>query len=131
MVLDALAPVDPLERLLAQAADGYSEWNYPRRWVFGLAVAVILLAAGFTGARTHADVRAGTLTALAASVIGGVLAVLVAVIGRAVLGPLGFFFDIEGLLPLSMAGTVLGTVGAMIGRGVRPHRAAAMPTRSV
>jgi hypothetical protein len=126
MVLDALAPVDPLDRFLAQATDGYSEWDYPRRWMLGVAVVVTSLGAGCTGARRHHDVRMGILVALAASLVGALLSVLVAATGRSLLGPEGFFFDAEGVLPMSMIGTLLGTVGAMIGRGApaaSPRRA--------
>ena len=57
--------------------------------------------------------------ALATSVVGAMVAVLVGALGRGVLGATGFFFDAEGVLPISMIGTLLGTLGAMIGRGTR------------
>ena len=96
MVLDALAPVDPLDHFLAQATDSYSEWDYPRRWVLGVAVVMTSLGAGWAGARRHHDVRMGILVALVASLVGALLAVLVAAPAGACSARKGSFSTLKG-----------------------------------
>jgi len=130
LLFDVFSPVDPVERFLAQARSDYSEFNYPRRWLPAVAVVLIFMGAGFrVGGRTG-RVGRGALAAMSASAIGSLVYVALVVLANMLpMGPqdprgntppdLQYFGNVPvGLAPaLLMFSAVLGTVGAMFGRG--------------
>ena len=131
LVVETYDPVDPVERLLARVRDDYSEFNYPRRWVPAAAVALIMIGGGLRGAWRTARVGMGTMAALAASVIGSLAYVTLVALGNtlplAPQDPLGnspgdlqFFGNVPSMLVpvLAMLSTVLGTIGALVGRAL-------------
>jgi len=131
LLVEVFDPVDPVDRFLARARDDYSEFNYPRRWVPAVAVALIMIGGGLRAAWRTARVGMGTIAALAASVVGSLAYVTFVALGNTLpLGPqdplgnsprdLQFFGNIPSMLipVLAMFGTVLGTIGALFGRAL-------------
>jgi hypothetical protein len=107
--------------------------NYVDRSV-DVSVAVVWIAffAGFWGAWVSARVRTGTLLAMVASTMGWVMSVVVAAFIGIVQSPatlIGALTSDDEVLGLSLiliaVAAVLGTIGAMLGKGFRtlvPHR---------
>jgi hypothetical protein len=137
LLFDVFAPVDPLDRFLAQARDDYSEFNYPRRWMPAAGVTLILMGGGLLAACRTGRVGTGTLGAVLASASGsGLYVVLVALANLLPLGPrdplgnaphyLQFFGNAPAMLipVLVMFSTVLGTIGALFGRALRAGKPA-------
>ena len=95
--------------------------------MLGIAIALIFVAAGFHGAWRTGRVRTGTLVAMATSVIGSLITIVVLGLGSTpsfdlqhANGP-GQVFGQNGgqvTLMLLMLCTVPGTVGAMFGGGL-------------
>jgi hypothetical protein len=128
MLVDTVAPRDVVEAFLAQSRGTYSEFNDPRRWLLGAALAMIFVVSGFWGAWRTGDVRHGTVAAMATSVIGSVLTLAIVALGMALSLMIGagvaaaFAFQ-GGGIPMAppilvMISAVLGTIGAMFGRGL-------------
>ena len=121
MLFDLVAPLDVERSFLSS--------HVPDRGVIlGAGIAVIFLAAGFAGAWRSGRVRAGTLTAMASSAIGSTITVIVATVVFEFLfavrrpgTPAQVFSIANGIqapLVVLMFSTVLGTIGAMFGRGL-------------
>jgi hypothetical protein len=119
LVADMVFQFDPERYLLAQAKPGFSEVDFPSRFLFEIAVGLIVIAAGFHGTWKSGQVRAG----IAVAVVSGTAVVL----------PL-FLMELIGgegwaagrvLLAASGIGSVLGAAGAFLGRGFR-----AIPTKT-
>src|SRR5215210_38813 len=97
--------------------------NYqPRATVLSIAAITTLIAAGFCGAWRSGHVRTGALAAITASVIGsGISLVALAVLAAFSLetndpgGPADAFGVALRLLAI---GSVVGTIGGMLGRGL-------------
>ena len=120
LLFDVFAPVDPVERFLAQSRSDYSEFDYPRRWLPAVAVVMIFMGAGFRVAGRTGRVGKGTLAAMSASTIGSLVYIAVVALGNMLpMGPQDpLIHTPAGLAPvLLMFSAVLGTVGAMFGRG--------------
>jgi hypothetical protein len=137
LLFDVFAPVDPLDRFLAQARDDYSEFNYPRRWMPAAGVTLILMGGGLLAACRTGRVGTGTLGAFIASASGsGLYVILVALANLLPMGPpdplvnppqdLQFFGNVPTMLVpvLVMFSTVLGTIGALFGRALGTGKAA-------
>jgi len=108
---DLLMPFDVEEYFLAQARTGFSETQFPRRFVLGAAIALILVAAGFYGAWKAAAFRRGVLIALAT-------ALLVALPLFAI--ELTTSHGSSQILVMAAAiGSVFGAAGAMLGKALR------------
>jgi hypothetical protein len=135
LLLETFAPIDPLDRFLAQSRADYSEFDYPRRWLPAVAAAMVFMAAGFRTAWRTGQVAKGTLAAMIASATGSLayitLVVLASMLPMGSQDPLGntprdlqYFGNVPaGLAPvLLMFSAVLGTVGAMFGRGLGTDR---------
>lgn len=126
MLVDALAPSTAQDFALERARSGFSEFDYPRRWLLGVTLATALFGAGFSGAWRKRQVRAGTLTAMAASVIGFLFTMAAAFV-REQLGAGADRPSIDppwiGVVAVLAIGTLLGTIGALFGRGFRSQPA--------
>ncbi|MBZ5575606.1 MAG: hypothetical protein LAP40_03475 [Acidobacteriia bacterium] len=121
MAVDSLVPADVEDFVLARGRSGFSEFDYPRRWLLGVALVVIFLGAGFGGARRTRQVRTGTLTAMVASVIGFLLTVAAAALRSVLVGsgpPSSIDPPLMGVVVVLGLGTVFGAIGAMFGRGL-------------
>jgi hypothetical protein len=124
MIVDVLAPFDVEGFFLSQSAGGYSSLVlYPRRTLLGVAIVLVFLAAGFAGARRTNRVPVGSLSAVAAGVIGfGVT--LAGTTIRAVVYPAAAPGEIDppvwGVALFAIFGLLLGTIGAMLGKGCAP-----------
>jgi hypothetical protein len=131
LFVEVVAPVDPLERFLAQARADYSEFDYPRRWIPAAAVAVLLMGAAFSTARKSGRAGWGTVTAMAACLFGTGLYIGLVAIGNTL--PLGtqdptggtpadlqFFGNVPTMLApvMLLFSAVLGSIGAMFGRAL-------------
>jgi hypothetical protein len=108
---DLLMPFDVEEYFLAQARTGFSETQFPRRFVLGALIGFILIAAGFYGAWRAAAFRRGVLMAVTT-------ALLVALPWFAIEltkshGPA------QILVMAAAIGSVLGATGAMLGKALR------------
>jgi len=112
LALDWFVPVDVERIFLVQSRSGFSELHEPRRFVFGLGVALTLLSAGLYGAWRRDSVRIGILTAITAGLIVVVPAFTIVVLGKD--------SRAEFLAPLAMMSisTILGAIGAMFGKGL-------------
>ena len=131
LAVEVMAPVDVLDRFLAQARSDFSEFNYPRRWVPALAIALVLGGAGFWAARSTGRVGKGVLAAMGASVIGTASYMLVATLANMLpMGPadplghtppdLRYFGNVPLMLTpvLGILSTVPGAIGGLFGRGL-------------
>ena len=117
-----------LDRFLAQARSDFSEFDYPRRWVPALAIALVLGGSGFWAARSTGRVGKGVLAAMGASVIGTASYLFVAMLanmlrmgpaahtvaGRAVLRQRTPDVDAGARNPEHRA----GAIGGLFGRGL-------------
>ena len=121
MTVDALVPADPEGFFLAQSRGVFSELAYPRRALLGVTLAAILIGSGLVGARRTRQVRAGTLAAMATGVFGFLMTMLVAAL-RSILGvgggPHAIHPPVIGVVAVLALSVVLGTIGAMFGRGL-------------
>ena len=130
-LFDVFDPVDPVERLLAQARDDYSEFNYPRRWIPAAAILAILSGGGLLASWRTGTIGMGALASLAASSVGSVLYVSVVVLVKALSAPdqdplggvpasLRYFGNVPTtLVPmLAFLGLAIGTIGGLIGRAL-------------
>jgi len=131
LMFDVLDPVDPVDRFLARARDDYSEFDYPRRWMPAAAISAILIGSGLWAAWQTRRVGFGTMTAIAAGLVGSLTYVLLVAAGNLLpLGPqdplantpahLRYFGNAPAMLVpvLAMFSTVLGAIGAMFGRAL-------------
>ena len=109
---DWIAPPDVERLFIAQARAPFPELHEPRRFLFGLAIALLLIAAGCHGAWRTSDARRGILTAMVAGLI--VVAPVFAVLA------LSRTTSPELVAPFAMLSiaTVLGTIGALFGKGL-------------
>jgi hypothetical protein len=113
MAVDALFPFDIERYFLAQVRPGFSELDFPRRFVFGAAVALLLIAAGFHGAWTTSRVRFGIVAAItAALMVTTPLFAFAALADRATI-------PYQILMASTAIDSVTGALGAMLGRGLR------------
>ena len=130
LAVEVMAPVDVLDRFLAQARSDFSEFDYPRRWVPALAVALILGGAGFWAARGTGRVGKGVLAAMGASVIGTasytLVVALASLLAMAPADAAGYtppdlsFGNVPVMLTpvLGLLSTVPGAIGGLFGRGL-------------
>jgi hypothetical protein len=132
VAVDVIAPVDVLDRFLAQARSDFSEFDYPRRWVPALAIALVLGGSGFLAARSTGRVGKGVLAAMGASVIGTASFILVGTLANMLpMGPVNhpspdvqFFVSVPLMLTpvLGILSTVPGAIGGLFGRGLSGSR---------
>ena len=113
VVTDAIFRFDPERYLLAQVKPGFSELDFPSRFLFGLAVALIVIAAGFHGSWKSGQVRAGIAVAVASGT-----AVVMPLFVMQLIGGEGWAAG-QGLVAAAGIGSVLGAAGAFLGRGFR------------
>ncbi len=130
MAFDIVLPFDPAAWLQAQARGGFAALNFPRLFLVGVAIAFILMAAGFRGAQRTGRVRHGIFAAVISGGVGFALTVAAAALRAAVYSghrPAEIDPPPVGILAVVAISTVLGGIGAMFGRGLdtlfqRPNR---------
>lgn len=114
--VDWLIPFNVEDVFVAQAKAGWPELHEPRRFLFGLAIAMLLIAAGCHGAWRTGQARSGILTAMTAGLL--VVAPVFVIVA------LRQTTSAEVVAPFAMLAiaTLLGTVGAMTGKGLHGLR---------
>jgi hypothetical protein len=112
IAVDTIAPFDVEQYFLAQSRSDFSEFDFPRRFLVGVAIALILMAAGFQGAWKTGRIRPGMLVAMAASLMVSLPAAGALVIFSRSAAPTALVLVALGV------SAVLGSIGAMLGRGV-------------
>jgi len=122
---NALVPPDPFDSAFRRVGESYSLLGDFRRWLVGVGVVSAVLGAGFQGALRSGGVRAGMLTAVAASILGAGLALLAGLAGLPMGVPPGSL-----VTQMVVIGAILGTIGAFIGRGLAGPGAAPGPDSS-
>ena len=116
LAVDWLLPFNVEDVFVAQARAGWSEFHEPRRFLFGLAIAMLLIAAGCHGAWRTGHARSGILTAMMSSTLVVAPVFLIVALRQST--------SAEAVAPFAMLAiaTLLGTVGAMVGKGLRGLR---------
>jgi hypothetical protein len=113
LLVDALAPIDAEKLFLAQARSSFSELEFPRRFATVVALALILMAAGFQGAWHNRSLRGGILLAFASAAIVFLPWLVVFSAANHSLPSL------DPLMAMLAVSTVMGAIGSMFGKGFR------------